>query len=571
MGNVVSTSMGFFWRFIQSTCGGPPRDTPAIQAEPKSSYLQAARKAEDAHAETKTGGYGATAASSPLKDTPAPSEPDSASKAEAPAELASVGAHEAKAAAEAPAAPAVPVDPVPQVGAPEEPTIGAAAAQASEQVAEQVQDLVGGVAQAAKLPSEVDLLTPDVPNASAAEEEETTPEAPKEAAEPETSLLSESVAPLGSVVTTVTEAVKEATGAAPEEGDKDKSDPFASVEAAQGAALSAAEGAAEAAAREGNTMYSAVEDNLGFRPSDEGKTTVPGAEQLKAAQGAALSAAEGAAEAAAREGNTMYSAVEDNLGFRPSDESKTTVPGAEQLKAAEASVTEVVEAAKESLEAAVPDAVAPLVDGINGEAAAEEPPPAPKSGPVAEALAQVQSNGMSLENLPEYNDDKDICKQAVLNNGLALQFVGENLKADREIVLSAVQQDGNAIQFMSPALKDDKEIALTAVSSSGQALRYAPQFSEDKEVALAAVEQSTGALDHVANSLTTKKTFWLEAITRNAEAAGSLPSPLRRKTNKKFVVDAVQKNSQALQYLPKTLKEDPDVISAAMGGSPDES
>ena len=46
----------------------------------------------------------------------------------------------------------------------------------------------------------------------------------------------------------------------------------------------------------------------------------------------------------------------------------------------------------------------------------------------------------------------------VQNNGLALQYVSEELKADREVVMAAVKQNGVALQFATQELQRDTEV-----------------------------------------------------------------------------------------------------------------
>ena len=46
----------------------------------------------------------------------------------------------------------------------------------------------------------------------------------------------------------------------------------------------------------------------------------------------------------------------------------------------------------------------------------------------------------------------------VSNNGRALQYASEELKADKEVVMAAVTNDGLALQYASEELRADKEV-----------------------------------------------------------------------------------------------------------------
>ena len=57
--------------------------------------------------------------------------------------------------------------------------------------------------------------------------------------------------------------------------------------------------------------------------------------------------------------------------------------------------------------------------------------------------------------------------------GYALRFASDELKADRQVVLAAVAQHGLALQHASSALRNDREVVLAAVLQHGEALVHA--------------------------------------------------------------------------------------------------
>ena len=74
---------------------------------------------------------------------------------------------------------------------------------------------------------------------------------------------------------------------------------------------------------------------------------------------------------------------------------------------------------------------------------------------------------------------------AVEQNGYALLYASEELRADREFVLAAVRKDGHALLYASAELHADadREIVLAAVRQNGLALRYASRkLRNDEEV-----------------------------------------------------------------------------------------
>ena len=79
---------------------------------------------------------------------------------------------------------------------------------------------------------------------------------------------------------------------------------------------------------------------------------------------------------------------------------------------------------------------------------------------------------------------------AVKQNGRALEFASEELRADKEVVLAAVQQDGQALWGASEELRGNRQVVLAAVQQDGSAHEYASaELQGDIEVVLAAVKQ----------------------------------------------------------------------------------
>ena len=78
---------------------------------------------------------------------------------------------------------------------------------------------------------------------------------------------------------------------------------------------------------------------------------------------------------------------------------------------------------------------------------------------------------------------KEMAIAAVAQDGQALRYASDDLKADKEVVLTAVAQDGLALDYASDELKADKEVVLTAVAQAGCALHYASdELKGDPEV-----------------------------------------------------------------------------------------
>ena len=67
---------------------------------------------------------------------------------------------------------------------------------------------------------------------------------------------------------------------------------------------------------------------------------------------------------------------------------------------------------------------------------------------------------------------------AVQQDGYALEYATDALKADATIVLAAVQQHGHALYYAAEALQADLTIVTAAVRQAGRALEFATEESK---------------------------------------------------------------------------------------------
>jgi hypothetical protein len=91
-----------------------------------------------------------------------------------------------------------------------------------------------------------------------------------------------------------------------------------------------------------------------------------------------------------------------------------------------------------------------------------------------QALEAVRQDGLALQHVPvELRADRDVVLAAVRRRGWALQYASAEFRADREVVLAAVTQDGLALQYVSAELWADRDVVLAAVRDYGLALQCA--------------------------------------------------------------------------------------------------
>ena len=152
---------------------------------------------------------------------------------------------------------------------------------------------------------------------------------------------------------------------------------------------------------------------------------------------------------------------------------------------------------------------------------------------------------------------------AVQQNGGALGYASEDLRADREVVLAAVQQNGRALHYASGDLRADHEVVLTAVRQNVTALCCASEdLRADREVVIAAVRENGDALEYASKDLRADRETVLAAVRHTGWALQFADDNLR--ADREVVLAAVRQAGWAMQYASKGLRADREVVIAAV-------
>lgn len=150
----------------------------------------------------------------------------------------------------------------------------------------------------------------------------------------------------------------------------------------------------------------------------------------------------------------------------------------------------------------------------------------------------VLIDGMALQF--GFRSNIHMCMLAVAQDGLALQFVAEDWRRLRtDITLRAVQQNGLALQYALPPTSGVSEVVFAAVRQNGNALRYATHYRRHNpgyNLAMEAVKNKGGAL---------RWANWIEKHDRN------------------IVLAAVADDGSAIEYAAEELQADPEIRNTA--------
>lgn len=162
-------------------------------------------------------------------------------------------------------------------------------------------------------------------------------------------------------------------------------------------------------------------------------------------------------------------------------------------------------------------------------------------------IEKIRKNGLYLKYFCAEDQNERICRMAVNQNGLALQYV--KIPQERNICMSAIFQNGLAIQFVK--IEKDRNLCLEAVKRNGLALQYV--LDQDLNICIYAVKQNGLALQYVANQDQDICTY---AVKQNGLA---LQYVLNQ--DRDICIEAVKQNGLALQYV---LNQDICLCSAAV-------
>ena len=226
-------------------------------------------------------------------------------------------------------------------------------------------------------------------------------------------------------------------------------------------------------------------------------------------------------------------------------------------------------------------------------------------------LTAVSNFGHALEYASEtFRNDREVVLAAVSNDGRALQYASKTLRNDREVVLAAVSNCGYALwKSGSLSLHNDRELVLAAASKWIFALH--PLFFRDREIVLAALASSATQLKCHVDRRPREDSIFFERLTKlycndrdvmfaivtkggdhlrnlargRLERHDGFPLWMQNdldiiyavrcgafmhyasetlQSDRYFVLSVVAMNAFALPARPFALKDDRDVISAAI-------
>ena len=219
------------------------------------------------------------------------------------------------------------------------------------------------------------------------------------------------------------------------------------------------------------------------------------------------------------------------------------------------------------------------------------------------AITALCQNGLRLQHLSQFNDDKELVLKAVSQDGLALEFASERLKNDVDVVRDAIELYPEALKFAGneavftlvkefPNLLKYASLGATrfVVERNGVWLQNASEESKSNEATVnLAVCQDGLALEFADDILKINQTVVHHAVRQNGLALSFVelkklkkeivarcenynpdgfldgPDKIAEKAVYEIVSAAVFQNGSALEFASDTLRKNKTIVRAAVG------
>ena len=199
----------------------------------------------------------------------------------------------------------------------------------------------------------------------------------------------------------------------------------------------------------------------------------------------------------------------------------------------------------------------------------------------AVALAAVRQNGLAFEWLSEdLRSDREVLEVALQTSGCALQWADRRLTMERDLVLRAVTADGSVLRWAHGTLREDREVCLAACQECGEALQWVRlRGSTWEECMWAAVRQDPSCLRLLHSIWCDSPDLIREAVSRDglalafaSERLRCVPCVLERRllgdglalqqalqVSQELVATAVRENWRAFHHAGRHWQSNPEL------------
>ncbi len=158
----------------------------------------------------------------------------------------------------------------------------------------------------------------------------------------------------------------------------------------------------------------------------------------------------------------------------------------------------------------------------------------------------------AIEHLFLYNK-RELIPRLIKKDGLALQYVNDELKNDSQVVSAACENNPYAIQYAGADIQGNREFMLSWVSQNGLLLRCASDaLKNDFKIVSAACDNNPYAIQYAGAGIQGNREFMLSYISQNGLLLQYASDALKKDLEVVFI--AYRNNPQAIQFADDSIQ-----------------
>lgn len=177
-------------------------------------------------------------------------------------------------------------------------------------------------------------------------------------------------------------------------------------------------------------------------------------------------------------------------------------------------------------------------------------------------LKELKKNGLLLKKILKKNQTIEICKVAIKQNPLALQFASGKC-LDTKLCLGAIKKDVSAFPYV-PKKFITKEMCEIAVKTDPQLLSIVPESFRTSEICIMAVKKDVNTLSYVSEEKRYKLFDGKTELALIEKVVAHTLDWLKYMPNRPDVralcIKYMEENFSAAQYMPEQIKISNDIL-----------
>lgn len=177
-------------------------------------------------------------------------------------------------------------------------------------------------------------------------------------------------------------------------------------------------------------------------------------------------------------------------------------------------------------------------------------------------IKELKKDGMLLKKIPKKEQTVDICKIAIRQNPLALQFVSRKC-LDSKMCLAAVKKDGRAFRYV-PSQFVTRRMCELAVEANPEFLNDVPEDFRTLKICISAVKKDVNALSYISREKryelfddNTEIDLIEKIVANNTKWLAYMPN---RPDVKALCINCMEEDFSIAQHMPEQIKISWDIL-----------